>query len=283
MRVSPSILTLALAAALPCAAQSALLPDPAQITQLMQNLADTQAQYLQRTGSQFRFHLHRVDPKEDTLRDIVETSQGNITRLLQHNGQALTQDENDGDRNRLAHYISSGDLRRKIRDEHHNQEYGLDLIRAMPQAMTYTLTPGQPQLPTLDRPQWVLDFAPNPLFHPTSTVQALTIGLAGRLWVDAADHHLVRMEIHITRNLDIALGLLARVYTGGTIEYDQHRITEGVYAYTHIRLHLRLRELMVRTVPYDSDLTATDIQLLQPPLTAQQAIDALLQDDVKTR
>ncbi len=149
--------------------------------------------------------------------------------------------------------------------------------------MIYTMTQGQPQLPNLDRQQWVMDFAPSPQFHPKSVVEALSTGISGRLWVDAVDHHLVRAEVHINRNLDIALGLLVRVFPGGTIEYDQRRIAEGVYAYTHIRMHLRLRELMVRTVPYDSDLVASDIQQLQPPPTAQQAVDILLQDRVPTR
>ncbi len=279
LRLLPLVLSLA---AVSLAAQT-LPPDPARLPQLLHEVADTQAIYLQRSGTHFRYHLHRVDPKEDTLRDVVETPDGNLTRLLQHNGQPLTLAEDTGDRKRLADYIGSGDLRRKAKDEHRNQEYGLELIRAMPESMLYTLTPGQPQLPNLDRPQWVLDYAPNPQFHPKTLAESLSTGIAGRLWIDAADHHLVRLEIHITRNLDIALGLLARVYTGGTIEYDQRRIAEGVYAYSHIRMHLRLRELMVRTVPYDSDLVASDIQLLQPPPTPQQAVDALLQDQVSTR
>lgn len=246
-------------------------------------MVDHQTEYLRHEGDHFRYHLHRVDPKEDTLRDVIETADGALTRLLQHNGVALTQAENDGDRKRLTEYIQSGDLRKKQKDEQRNQSYGLELLTAMPRAMIYTMTPGQPQLQHLDRPQWVLDFTPNPQFHAKSVAEELSTGLAGRLWIDAADHHLVRAEVHINRNLDVAMGLLIRVYTGGTIEYDQRRIAEGVYAYSHIRMHLRLRELMIRTVPYDSDLVATDIQLLKPPPTAQQAVETLLQDQVQTR
>ncbi len=249
----------------------------------MSQVADQQAQYLQRSGTHFRYHLHRVDPKEDTLRDVIESTSGNLTRLLQHNGQLLTSAENDGDRERLTQYIQSGDLHRKQKDERRNQGLGLEVIHAMPVAMRYTLTPGQPQLPKLDRPQLVLDYTPNPDFHASSTAEGLLSGLSGRVWLDAADHHLVRFEILTTRNLDLAFGLLARVYAGGTIAYDQRRIAEGVYAYSHIRMHLRLRELMLKTVPYDSDLVATEIVSLMPPPTAEQAAEVLLNENVKTR
>ena len=217
------------------------------------------------------------------MRDVVEASDGNITRLVQHNGQALTPAENEGDLERLRQYVESGDLRKKEKDEKRNQAIGFELIHAMPRAMLYTLTPGQPQLPEHDRSQIVLDYVPNPQFRPTTTAEGLLSGISGRLWIDAADHHLVRLEINIMRNLDLAFGLLARVYPGGTVEYDQRRIGEGVYAYSHIRLHLRLRELMVKTVPYDADLTATDIEVLSPVPTAAQAVEVLLHDDVKTR
>ena len=279
----PNLLAVVLSIQIHAAAQTIAPPDATSLPKLMQQVVDEQAQYLRHEGAHFRYHLHRVDPKEDTLRDVIETPDGAVTRLLQHNGQALTPAEDAGDRQRLSEYIQSGDLRKKQKDERHNQSYGLELLSVMPQAMIYTTTPGQPQLPNLDRPQWVLDFVPNPQFHPKSVAEALSTGLAGRLWIDAADHHLVRVEVHTNRNLDIALGLLIRVYPGGTVEYDQRRIAEGFYAYTHIRMHLRLRELMVRTVPYDSDLVATDLQLLQPPPTAQQAIDTLLREQVPTR
>ena len=91
------------------------------------------------------------------------------------------------------------------------------------------------------------------------------------------------MEIHINRDVNVAAGILIKVFSGGTIEYDQRRVAEGQYAYTHIRMHLRLRELMVKTVPYESDLTATDIQPLNPAPGGLEAIRSLLALPVTTR
>ncbi len=280
----PALLPMLAQAPSPATVQSSTgLPDAAQIQQVIHDVANLQLRYLQRSGAHFRYHLHRVDPKEDTLRDVIESAGGNVTRLLEHNGQALTTAENEGDRDRLTHYIESGDLRKKEHEGKRFLGFGVELIDAMPNAMLYTPTPDQPQLPQHNRRQIVLDYVPNPAYRPTTMAQGLLSGLKGRLWIDAADHHLIRIEINLTRNLDLAMGLLARVYTGGTIEYDQRRIADGVYAYTHIRMHLRLRELMLKTVPYDSDLVATDIEPLLAAPIPEKAVQVLLDDTVKTR
>lgn len=269
--------------ALPGMAQGPNLPSAEQMKQIVKETTDFQLHYLTHDAVYFRYRVHRVDPKEDTTRDLIESKDGTVGRLLQHNGQALTSGEDRSERERLAKLLASGDVDSKQKEQQRSRTYAVELIRAMPEAMLYTLTQGQPQLPGLGRPQFVFDFTPNPQFHPSTTAQGLLTGLAGRIWVDAADHHLVRMELEAKRNLDLAMGILARVYSGGTVEYDQRRIAENKYAYTHVRMHLRLRELMLKTVPYESDLTASDIQPLPVQPTGQEAIRTLLGEDVKTR
>lgn len=272
---------------LPLAAQSTnrstSIPNPDQIKHIVEQATDYQVHYMTHDGVYFRYRVHRIDSKEDTLRDLIESKDGTLGRLLQHNGQPLTADEDKTERDRLQKLLDSGDLSGKRKEQQHARAYGVELARAMPAAMLYTPTDGQPQLQNLDRPQLVLDFAPNPQFRPATTAQGLLSGLSGRLWIDSADHHIVRMEVHAQRNLDLAMGILVRVYSGGTIEYDQRRIAENQYAYTHVRMHLRLRELMFRTVPYESDLTAFEIKPLTEQPSGPDAIRSLLSDNVKTR
>ncbi len=234
-------------------------------------------------GMHFRYRTHRVDPKEDTTRDLIESSDGNVARLVLYRGQPLTQEENDGERHRLEKLLNSGELGRKQKEELKTRSYALELIQAMPDAMLFTATAGQPQLPGFERRQIVADFVPNPAHHPHTIVEGLLDGLSGRLWIDQADHHLVRMEISISHDLTLAWGMLIKVYKGGTIVYEQQRVAEGVYCFSHIQTHLRLREFMVRTAPYESDLTAFDIQPLAAVPTGAEAIRTLLNENVPTK
>ncbi len=259
------------------------LPSPEQIRVIVQQVASEQEASLTHAGVHFRYRVHRVDRKEDTTRDLIESADGNVARLVLHNGKPLTAAEDEGERHRLESLIDTGDLLHRQKEEQKNRSYGVELMRAMPDAMLYTPTPDQPQLPNLERAQIVLDFVPNPAFHPLTMAEGLLTGLAGRLWIDAADHHLVRIELNTTRDLTLAWGLLAKIHRGGTIEFDQRRVAEGVYSFTHVRIHLLLRELMVKTAPYESDLTATDIQPLAAAPTGAAAVRELLQQQVPTR
>ena len=40
--------------------------------------------------------------------------------------------------------------------------------------------------------------------------------------------------------------MLAHVYQGGTMVYEQHPVGDGHYAYSHIAIDVRLREFMVK-------------------------------------
>ncbi len=258
-------------------------PMPDQIKPIVQQVVQSQLDYLSHKSIHYTYRVHRVDRKEDTTRQLVESTDGTVARLVLHNGQLLTTEENDGERRRLEALLSGGAMQRESKEQRRSRGYGVELIQAMPSAMNFSLTPGQPQLPELTRRQVVLDYAPNPEFRPKSLTEEILLGLAGRVWVDQEDHRLVRIEIHVVHDVNVAAGILAKVYSGGTVDYDQRRIADGQYAYTHISMHLRLRELMVHTAPFDSDMTATEIQPLAPAPTGPDAVRFLLALPVKTR
>ena len=222
-----------------------------------------------------RYRLHRVTDRDDTIRELVESVDGNVSRTLQRHGQRLTPEEAGEEEQRLRS-LTAADMEKRHHGGDSLEKFAIELITVMPKAMTYTLTPGQPQLSQFSGPQVVLDYAPNPEFHPASTSQSLLEGLAGRLWIDAETHHLLRIEINIVKNLNLAFGILAHVYEGGTMVYEQHPVVGGHYAYSHLAIDVRLRELMVKTVPYHSVLDTTDVTLLPTPPSLKQAVDMLL-------
>ncbi len=222
-----------------------------------------------------RYKVHRVTDRDDTVRELVESSEGNVSRTLERHGQRLTPEQAGEEEQRLRS-LTPPEMARRRHGGDSTDKFAIELITAMPKAMTYTLTPGQPQVSQFSGSQVVLDYAPNPEFHAESTAQSLLEGLAGKLWIDAETHHLLRIEINIVKNLNLAFGILAHVYEGGTMVYEQHPVGGGHYAYSHIAIDVRLRELMVKTVPYHSTLDTTNVTLLPSPPSLKQAVDMLL-------
>jgi hypothetical protein len=222
-----------------------------------------------------RYKVHRVDAKEDSLREVIESADGNVARTLQRKGRPLTAEEDAAEQQRLRS-ISPADMAKHRRSAGESDKFGVELISALPKAMNFTLVSGQPQLRQFAQTQLVLDYSPNPQYHPQTTSQSLLSGISGRLWIDADTHHLLRIEVNVVKNLNLMLGILARVYQGGTLVYEQRPVGDGHYAYSFIDINVRLRELMVKVVPYHSVLTSSDVALLPSPPPFKDAVNTLL-------
>jgi hypothetical protein len=222
-----------------------------------------------------RYHVHRQDEKEDTERDLIESRDGNVARTLSRHGQALSPEDEAAERERLQR-ITAADMARRRRQAESTEKFGVELIGALPQAMLFTPTAGQPQLPRAEHLLTVFDFTPNPKFHPKTTSEDVLPCVAGRVWIDSETHHLVRMELKVVQNVNLMLGILARVYSGGTLNFEQHPVGGGHYGYTRIEINVKLRELMVKVVPYHATFTATDASYLPTAPSYQDAVKMLL-------
>lgn len=226
--------------------------------------------------SYLRYRMHIVNEKGEQIRDIVESKDGTVARLISRNGKPLTDDEDKAERQRLngmiadpsafAKHIKNSDSERKIADR---------LIPLMPDAMLYTYTPGQPQAANWSGLQVVLDFKPNPKFSPPNTEAEALTGLEGRIWIDAQTHHLVRMEGRISRAVNFGWGMIAHIYPGGKLTLEQTDAGGGRWIFTHFSMALSVRALMIKTLNIRANTDASGFQTIEP-MSYQDAIRLLL-------
>lgn len=251
--------------------QNELSPDVAS------DIVRKQLEVVNRTDKNLRYFLHKSDNHGTVVRDVIETQDGSVGRLVSREGKPLTPEEDKAERDRLSAALgSASELRKKRKQEATSRALTKELVSVVPRAMIFTLHPGQPQLPSVTDPQIVYDFSPNPDFHPSSTAQQALTGLQGTLWVDRSDLHIIRMEGTIIRNTNFAWGLIARIYAGGHLEFEQAPYAPGKYAYSKLVMNLSLRELMVKTIHVKSSMEASDFVMLPSTLTLDDAIRILL-------
>ena len=237
--------------------QNELSPDVAS------DIVRKQLEIVNRPGINLRYFLHKSDNHGTVVRDVIETQEGSVGRLVSREGKPLTPEEDKAERDRLnASLGSASELRKKRKQEASSRALTKELVSVVPQAMIFTLHPGQPQLPKVTDPQIVYDFSPNPDFRPS--------------WVDRSDLHIIRMEGTIIRNTNFAWGLIARIYAGGHLEFEQAPYAPGKYAYSKLLMNLSLRELMVKTIQVKSSMEASDFVMLPSTLTLDDAIRILL-------
>ncbi len=231
-----------------------------------------------------RYRQRKVGAKGDTTREIIVSREGNVARLVERNGQPITASEDAEERARLTEDIDSPDdfFKRHSRDTQ-MRETVLKLINLMPQAMLYSFTPGQPQQKGAEGLQVVIDFHPNPAFHPPSMYAEALTGLEGRVWVDARTHYLTRIDARVLRPVNWGFGILAKIYPGGTLEFEQTRIDGDHWVYSHLDEHLTARLLMVKNYPENNVITSWDFRPMQSLLSYQDGIRLLLAMPVAVR
>ncbi len=231
-----------------------------------------------------RYRLRKVDAKNDVMRDIIETKQGTVARLVQRNGQPLTAKEDAAERARLTAMLDSpSDFIKHHKRDNAAREYSIDLVREMPRAMIYTYTPDQPQRPNATDQEVVIDFTPDPHYKPPTLIADILTGLQGRLWIDRKSLRMTRIEARVLHPVDFGWGMLARIYPGGTVEFEQANAGGDRWAYSHLRANVTIREMMVKTVQQHTEMDAADFKILPAPVSYQEAVHILLATPLTVR
>jgi hypothetical protein len=153
----------------------------------------------------------------------------------------------------------------------------------MPQAMIFSYTPGQPQPQGETRRQIVIDYRPDPAFHPPTMMAELLTGLSGRLWIDAQTERLTRIEGLVLRPVNLGWGVVARVYPGGTLEFEQQNIADSSWVSSKVDEHLKIRAMMLKTEEQNTQMHAYNFRVLPARMSLQDAVGALLSMQVPLR
>jgi hypothetical protein len=240
---------------------------------------------LHHNDSYLRYRMHTINEKGDRVRDVIESRDGTVARLILRDGKPLTEEEDNAERQRLNDMLASpGAFAKHIRNGESERRIADRLAPLMPDAMLYSYTPGQPQTGNNDgRLEVVLDYKPNPKFVPPNTeAQALT-GLEGRVWIDAKTRHVVRMEGTVSHPVNFGWGMLAHIYPGGKLALDQTSAGGDRWIFTHFSMTMSVRALMVKTLNVHSNVETSDYQTLPGPMSYQDAIHRLLDTPLPER
>lgn len=232
-----------------------------------------------------QYRVHKVDAKGDVVREVIESREGNVARLIGRNAAPLSEEEDKAERSRLEGILSSpGEFLGREQRDRASRRFAVELIQNIPKAMLWSFAPGQPQQPGARGLQVVIDFTPDPAFKPPTLVTEALTGIAGRLWIDAGSRCITRIEGRILRPVNFGWGgMLARISSGGTLAFEQQTAGDGRWLYSRLSEHIVIREVLVHTVHQDAEMNVFDVQRLPVLSTYEDAIHALLAIPVPTR
>jgi hypothetical protein len=231
-----------------------------------------------------RYRQRKVGAKGDTTREIIVSRDGNVARLVERDGQPITAAEDADERARLTKDLDSpGDFLKHHRRDTEMRDSVIKLVGMMPQAMLYSYAPGQPQQKGAEGLQVVIDFHPNPTFRPPTMFADALTGFEGRAWIDARSHYLTRIEARVLHPVNMGFGILAKIYPGGTLEFEQTHLSGDQWVYSHLDEHLTARLLMVKNYPENTVITSWNFRPMPSLLSYQDGIRMLLAMPVAVR
>lgn len=219
-----------------------------------------------------RYQLRRSSPRLTTTKEIYETRDGAVARLMEVNDKPLSPAEDQKEQQRLDALLNnpSKQLHRKQQEEEDTKRV-LKVLSLLPTAYIYTFesyensSAGQ-----LAR----YSFRPNPQFDPPDMETQVMSAMSGILLVNVAQERVVKLEGHLTRDVDFGWGILGRLYKGGWIVIEQADVGWNQWRIVRFRMQMSGRVLFKSKV-FDTVQETSQFAPVPVGLSYVQAIKML--------
>jgi hypothetical protein len=216
---------------------------PAQAQALVQRALATEAnaaQDISHVGHPMRYRLRKTSPRLTSAKEIVETKDGDVARLISINDQPLSQADEQKEQARLQALLDNPGLQQhRKQSEGSDTERAMKVLRVLPAAFLYQFAG------TVSTPNGTVikfTFRPNPQFDPPDTETGVLTAMAGEIWVDPVQERVVRLAGSLQQDKLLYWGL-GELNKGGWIEIGQADVGNHQWRIVHLKLKMDIREL----------------------------------------
>jgi hypothetical protein len=264
----PSILLVPLAAA---GAGQAPTP-PAQWDALVTRAFNAEVIAAQDTQHPMKYRLRKTSPRLTTTKEIYETKDGAVARLVAMNDGPLNQADEQKEQARLDLLLSDPSRQRhRKQSELEDANRALKVLRALPNAFLYRFS-GDAEGPTGKIAKFT--FRPNPKFDPPDLETQVLTALYGEIWVDVAQERVIRLEGQLQQDVDFGWGILGRLNKGGWIVIEQADVGDHQWRLVHFKMSMSGRVLFKDKV-FDTTEDEARFAPLAIGLSYKQAVQML--------
>jgi hypothetical protein len=213
-----------------------------------------------------------VKSKGSQTKQMVQTPDGIISRLVAINNEPLTPEQRNADDSRINRLLDPAKMREKAKQQREDEQHSQRLIRALPAAFNYAYagTETTPQGHHVVK----LDFSPNPSFVPPDRETQVCQGMKGQVWIDTHVMRLAKVDGTLFRDVDFGWGILGRLYKGGRFVVEQGDVGNGHWDTTRMQLKFDGRIVLLKRVHIEVTETEWDFRPV-PKMNVRQALEML--------
>ena len=220
-----------------------------------------------------RYQVHKVDKRSDTIKEIVQTKDGDVARLIAIDGKPLSTEADRTELHRLNYLSGHPKLQEHRRKREQEESDRVNrLMRLLPEAFLYR---NEGMAPCESGQCYRLGFTPNPQFDPPSEEAKIFRGMAGKVWIDPAEERMVKLDAHLIEEVDFGWGLIGRLRKGGTILLEQTHVGGHQWELTHMKLSLTGSALLITSLNIQMTEDKSEFSPVSPGMSYRQAIQLL--------
>lgn len=219
-----------------------------------------------------RYQLRKSSLRVTSTKDICETKDGAVARLVAMNDAPLTYVDEQREEARLNQLLSDPSKQRhRKQSEDEDAARAMKVLRALPNAFLYQ-DAGTGEGPTGKVEKFT--FKPNPKFNPPDLETRVLTQMVGQIWIDVAQERVAKLEGHLQDDVDFGWGIVGRLNRGGWIVIEQADVGEHQWRIVHFKMSLSAR-VVWKTKVFDTTEDESKFAPVPVGLGYQQAIEML--------
>jgi hypothetical protein len=230
-----------------CHAQSQVLTlaksNPAKL------VADTIENELKHANdnSKFMYKDRRQTLHVITTKEMVETTDGTVARLIAWNDQPPTAEQRAEDDAKLQNLLSDpAAMKKKRKSQDEDADRVQKMFREIPKAFIFEFAGTEPGKNGNELIK--LNFKPNPKYDPPSREMTVYGAMQGSMWIDVKEERLARMEASLFRDVAFGWGILGHLDKGGHFNIEQTDLGDGRWEATDMNIQFTGKALLFKTI-----------------------------------
>ena len=219
--------------------------------------------------SRWMYRVYREEQGKKKAKEVVETAQGSLDRLVAIDGQPLKPKEQQDEKERIENLVRNPAEQQKLEQtKKKDADQCKAFFKMLPDALTFFYAGRDGDLIKLS-------YRPNPSFQPPSREARVFHEMEGTMWVHERQQRLVHISGQLVADVKFAGGVLGHLEKGGHFNVEQRELSPGHWDLTFMEVDMKGKALFFKTVAVKEKEYRSDYRTVPDDLTLAAAADML--------
>jgi hypothetical protein len=233
--------------------------------ELVQTVVNSELQADANDHSHWMFRDANKVPGSNTVKLVVQTAEGDLSKTLEMNGQPLSPEQQKADEQKRHRFATDSAVRRKQKQNNrHDDKQAAALTKMLPDAFLWTKA-------GTNGDETTLTFKPDPKFNPPTHQARVFAAMQGTMVVNTKENRIQSLKGTLIHNVDFGFGLFGKLQKGGTFNIERESIGPHVWEITQTHIHIHGHALIFKSIDVQQDEVTSDYKPSPQGVTLAEA------------